>query len=111
MNVSSIRMIQTSKIGDLPPARMNPLSRLLVAVLALVPLTALADGPTAAATISDTSVQVGETVEYRINIIGADGGKQPQAPQVDGLSVTGSHRSDLRQFTGSFFFFIYTVTT
>lgn len=83
---------------------MNPLPcRLLAcAALALAPLAARADSPSATASLSETSAEVGETVEYRIDVVGAQGGAAPKAPQVEGLTITGSGRSNSTQMTGSF---------
>lgn len=80
---------------------MNARSLSLFIGLALAPLAAWADGPSASATLSDTSAEPGQTVEYRIDVTGARGGEPPKAPQVDGLTITATGRSSSMQMTGS----------
>lgn len=80
---------------------MNARSLSLFIGLALAPLAAWADGPSASATLSDTSAEPGQTVEYRIDVTGARGGEAPKAPQVDGLTITATGRNSSMQMTGS----------
>lgn len=80
---------------------MNARALFIFLVLALAPLAAWADGPSASATLSDTSAEPGQSVEYRIDVTGARGGEPPKAPQVDGLTITATGRSTSMQMTGS----------
>lgn len=81
---------------------MNALSLSIFVGLALAPLVAWADAPSASATLSETTAEVGQPVEYRIDVVGARGGETPKAPQVDGLTITAAGRSTSTQMTGSF---------
>lgn len=80
---------------------MNLFFRSLFVAIVFAPLAAWADGSSASATLSETSTEPGQSVEYRIDVVGARGGQAPKAPQADGLTITAAGRSTSMQMTGS----------
>lgn len=74
-------------------ARARALLAFFLAFL-LAPVAArAADAPSVEATISDRSVEVGQPLEYRVEVQGGRALTRPKAPQVDGLTVAGSRES------------------
>ena len=66
---------------------------LLLAFLLAPVVAARAEAPTVETTLSDRSTEVGQPVEYRIEVQGGRSLTRPKSPQVDGLTVAGSSQS------------------
>lgn len=73
----------------------------LVAV-ALAPLAARAEAQSATASLSEATTEVGQPVEYRIEVVGIFGGNGPQTPQVPGLTLTSAGQGKSLSTDGGF---------
>jgi hypothetical protein len=85
---------------------------LLAMVFSLPPgaAAALAQNVNGTASLSEQSAEVGQTLEYRIEITGASGVSAPQVPQVDGLTITDAGQQQMQNFSGGFSGLRMTIT-
>ena len=74
---------------------------LLLTAWCLPSARAARGGASAAASLSDTSVDAGEQTQFRISVTNGDAEEPPRAPNVEGLSITYAGRSASSQYNFS----------
>ncbi len=92
---ASVRPAPSGNPRRAPAASWRRVLALLGCVLlaVLCAPAARADAPSVEAAISDRTTEVGQAVEYRIEVQGGRALTRPRAPQVEGLTVAGSSQS------------------